>query len=65
MDDRIQIVAGIATMVRNKSMPIPRYLLMHRDARLSDTEIDFVYQWARAERKRLKAEQAQTIDQQH
>lgn len=57
MDDRIQIVAGIATMVRNKSMPLPRYLLIHRDARLSDADIDLVYQWARAERKRLKAEQ--------
>ena len=57
MDDRIQIVAGIATMVRNKNMPLPRYLLMHRDARLSDADIDLVYQWARAERKRLKAEQ--------
>ncbi len=56
-DDRIQILAGIATNVKNKDMPLPQYVLMHRDARLSDGDIDMVYQWARAERKRLKAEQ--------
>ena len=57
MDDRIQILAGISTMVRNKNMPLPKYLLLHRDAKLSDADIDLVYQWGRAERKRLKAEQ--------
>ncbi len=56
-DDRIQILAGIATNVKNKDMPLPQYVLMHRDAKLSDGDIDMVYQWARAERKRLKAEQ--------
>ena len=57
MDDRIQILSGISTMVRNKSMPLPKYLLLHRDAKLSDADIDLIYQWARSERKRLKAEQ--------
>jgi hypothetical protein len=57
MDDRIQILTGISTMVRNKSMPLPKYLLLHRDAKLSDAEIDLIYQWAHSERKRLKAEQ--------
>jgi len=54
-DDRIQILSGIGTRVRNKSMPLPKYLLLHRDAKLNDAEIDLVYQWTRAERKRLKS----------
>jgi hypothetical protein len=58
MDDRIQILSGISTMVRNKSMPLPQYLLLHRDAKLSDADIELVYQWAHTERKRLKAEQS-------
>jgi hypothetical protein len=56
-DDRIQILAGISTMVRNKEMPLPQYLLLHRDAKLSAADIDLIYQWAQGERKRLKAEQ--------
>ena len=36
-------------------MPLPQYAVMHRDARLSDAEIDIVYQWARLERRRVKA----------
>ncbi len=63
-DDRIQLLSGIGTRVRNKSMPLPKYLLMHRDAKLNDAEIDLVYQWARAERKRLKAEQEVLSNQQ-
>jgi hypothetical protein len=57
LDDRIQIIFAIGTRVRNKSMPLPRYLVLHHDAKLSDAEIDLVYQWARSERKRLKADQ--------
>jgi hypothetical protein len=57
LDDRIQILSGIATQVHNKEMPLPQYVLMHRDAKLSDSDIDAIYQWARNERKRLKAEQ--------
>lgn len=63
-DDRIQILSGIGTRVRNKSMPLPKYLLLHRDAKLNDAEIDLVYQWTRAERKRLKAEQ-EVLSNQH
>jgi len=57
LDDRIQILFAISNRVRSKSMPLPKYLLLHHDAKLSDADIELVYQWARAERKRLKAEQ--------
>ena len=54
-EHRIQILAEIGSLVRNHQMPPQRYLLLHPEARLSDTETDQFYQWTRAERKRLKA----------
>jgi len=54
-DDRQQELSRIASMVRNRKMPLSQYLLIHRDAKLSDAEVDAIYNWARAERKRLSA----------
>ena len=54
-DDRQQELSRVASMVRNRKMPLSQYLLIHRDAKLSDTEVDAIYNWARAERKRLSA----------
>jgi hypothetical protein len=36
-------------------MPLPRYLQLHPSAKLSDAEIEQIYQWARGERRRLKS----------
>jgi hypothetical protein len=52
-EDRQQVLSKVASMVRNRKMPLPKYLLLHRDAKLSDAEVDAIYNWARAERKRL------------
>jgi cytochrome c len=54
-DDRQQALSKVASMVRNRKMPLSQYLLIHRDAKLSDAEVDLIYNWARAERKRLSA----------
>jgi Haem-binding domain len=51
---REKLLAGIATAVKNREMPLPQYTLLHRDARLSDAETDRLYAWARVERRRLK-----------
>jgi hypothetical protein len=40
-------------------MPLPRYLLLHPEAKLSDAEAAYLYQWARGERKRLKVAAAE------
>jgi hypothetical protein len=45
----------MSVLVRNRAMPLPRYLLLHPESKLSDAEIAYLYQWARTERKRLKA----------
>ena len=50
-----QILAELSSVVRNRQMPLPRYLKLHPEAALSDSEIDQLYRWARAERARLKS----------
>jgi hypothetical protein len=37
-------------------MPLPQYTVIHRTARLSDAEVDAVFQWTQAERSRLISE---------
>ena len=54
-EQKQQILSEMASLVRNRQMPLPRYLLLHRNAKLSDAEVDQLYQWARKERKRLKS----------
>jgi cytochrome c len=53
-----EILSEMSSLVRNRVMPLPRYLLLHPEARLSDAEVDYLYQWAKSERKRLKTETA-------
>ena len=52
---REDTLAEISAMIRSRQMPPSRYLRLHPNARLSDDEIDLIYKWARAERKRLKS----------
>jgi len=54
-DQREDIVSRIGPMVRNRKMPLPKYLLLHPEAKLSDADIDLLYKWSRRERKRLKS----------
>ena len=53
-----EILSQMSSLVRNRVMPLPRYLLLHPEARLSDAEVDYLYQWAKSERKRLKTHTA-------
>ncbi len=52
--ERRQILSEIASLVRNRRMPLGRYLLLHPEARLSASEADQLDRWTRSERKRLK-----------
>jgi cytochrome c len=51
---RQDLLSRIGSMVRNHKMPLSRYLLLHPEARLSDSDVDQLYQWTRYERKRLR-----------
>jgi Haem-binding domain len=55
IDDREHILSQIGPMVRNRKMPLPQYLLLHPEAKLSDADTELVYQWSRQERRRLKS----------
>ncbi len=54
-DERAMLLSRIAVMVRNRAMPLPQYLLLHAEAKLSDMEVKLVDSWAHGERKRLKS----------
>jgi cytochrome c len=54
VESKRDLLARIGTEVRNRQMPLPRYLLLHPEARLTDAEIQFVYDWTKAERRTLR-----------
>jgi cytochrome c len=54
-----EILSEMSSLVRKRVMPLPRYLLLHPEARLSDAEVDYLYGWAKSERKRLKTDTAE------
>jgi hypothetical protein len=53
-------LTGIANQVRDRMMPLPEYLALHPSARLSDRDIEAVFQWAQNERLRLILQGRQT-----
>jgi hypothetical protein len=54
VEEREKILSEVATVVKNGEMPLPQYTLIHPDAKLSEADVDQIYQWARGERRRLK-----------
>ena len=55
LEEKQELLADLAAAVRSRQMPPPRYTLMHRNAKLSEPELERIYQWARGERRRLKS----------
>jgi hypothetical protein len=55
LEEKQNRLAELAAAVRSRQMPPPRYTLMHRGAKLSQPEQEWIYQWARGERHRLKS----------
>ena len=58
-DDRLRLLGEIGSAVRNRKMPVQRYLLLHPEARLTDIERAQIYLWTRTERSRLRVSQTQ------
>lgn len=54
-NQQLEILSRLGAEVRNHQMPIPHYLPLHPDARLSEPEVQQLYEWSRGERRRLKA----------
>jgi hypothetical protein len=55
LEKKQAILTELGAVVRSRQMPLPRYVQLHPSAKLSDVEINQIYQWARAERRRLKS----------
>ena len=53
--DRVRLLSEIGSAVRNRQMPVRRYLLLHPEGRLSEKERQQIYEWTRAERSRLES----------
>jgi len=53
--DRQDLLHALAREVKARRMPLPSYTLIHRDARLSGTDIGDLIRWAEQERGRLAA----------
>jgi cytochrome c len=58
IDARVDLLAKIGTQLRQRKMPLKQYLLLHPEARLSESERKLIVDWTKAERKRLLAEAA-------
>ena len=58
--DRLSLLSEIGGAVRNREMPVQRYLLLHPEARLTDTERLQIYEWTRTERSRVRMRQTRT-----
>ncbi len=56
VDDKRDLLARLGTEVKDRQMPLPRYLLLHPEARLSDAERQVIYDWTKAQRRALRNE---------
>ena len=58
--EKSDLLARLAAKARSGEMPPARYTAVHGDSKLLSKEQDFLYDWARAERRRLRTERQQT-----
>ena len=54
VEQREDFLTQIGANVRNGRMPLPRYVFLHREAVLTAQERQQIYQWSKAEKKRLR-----------
>jgi hypothetical protein len=53
-ESRISVLTRMASIVHSEQMPPRSYVLLHPGARLSPDEQQLIYEWAKAERKRIR-----------
>ena len=54
VDQQVELLTKLAVEVRNRRMPLPKYLQLHPEARLSNRDVEELYRWAHGERQRLR-----------
>ena len=58
--DKSDLLSRLAAKTRSGEMPPARYTALHGDSKLSSTEQVSLYDWAKAERRRLKQQQTRS-----
>jgi cytochrome c len=53
-DARVDLLTRIASESRSGEMPLKQYLLLHPENRLTTREQQQIYDWAKAERRRIR-----------
>ena len=53
-DEKLSLLTKLGAEVRSGEMPPGRYTFIHRDATLTQTEQDALYEWTKTERNRLR-----------
>ena len=53
-EGRTSVLTRMASVVHNEQMPPRTYVMLHPGARLSPQEQELIYEWAKAERKRIR-----------
>ena len=62
--EKSDLLSRLAAKARSGEMPPARYTAIHGDAKLLSKEQDSLYDWARAERRRLRTEAQQIKSEQ-
>lgn len=60
IEERVDLLSKISTQLRLRQMPLKQYLLLHPEARLSDSERKLIIDWAKSERRRLNSQGKET-----
>ena len=60
IEERVDLLSKISTQLRLHQMPLKQYLLLHPEARLSDSERKLIIDWAKSERRRLNSQGKET-----
>jgi hypothetical protein len=55
-ESQVDLLTRIGAEVRSGEMPLKHYLLLHPGAKLTSKDQQMIYEWTRAERKRVKSQ---------
>jgi cytochrome c len=59
VDTRVDLLTRIASESRSGEMPLKQYLILHPDNRLTTQEQQQIYDWAKAERRRIRQQMSE------
>jgi hypothetical protein len=57
-ESQVDLLTKIAAEAHNGQMPVKHYLILHPQARLSASEQQLIYEWAKSERKQIRQQLA-------